>query len=210
MEMWLKTDSDSLRFPVLPSTFNIQDSAIINQSNITNLGDINLFGGKGLRSTEITAFFPNKVYSFCNYTDFPKAYECVAKIKKWQDTGTILRFIVTETNINISMVIEKFEYAEQNGTRDVYFSLSLKEYRSLILENNTVVENTSNTTRPSNTTSGTSTKTHTVVKNDTLWDLAQKYYNKGWEWKKIVDKNKSKYPSLNNSTVLQIGWVLEI
>ena len=210
MEMWLKNDSESFRFPVLPSAFNVQDYAIINENNITNLGDISLFGGKGLRSTEITSFFPNKVYPFCNYNDFSNPYECVAKIKKWQDLGIVLRFIITNTDINIPMFIEKFEYSEQDGTRDVYFSLSLKEYRNLILEGDVVKESTENTSRPAEEDTTSTETSHTVVSGDTLWDIAEKYYNKGWEWNKIVEKNSSKYPSLSSSTVIQVGWVLTI
>ena len=88
MEMYLKKDDkDIFRFPVLPSAINVQDYAIINDSNITGLGDVTVFGGKGLRTTEISSFFPNpkKKYRFVNYTDYPKQYDCVTKIKKWMD-----------------------------------------------------------------------------------------------------------------------------
>ena len=85
MEMYLKKDDkDIFRFPILPSAVNVQDYAIMNDSNITGLGDVTIFGGKGLRTTEISSFFPNpkRKYSFVSYSDYPKQYECVAKIKK--------------------------------------------------------------------------------------------------------------------------------
>ena len=60
MEMYLKKDDkDIFRFPILPSAINVQDYGIINYSNITALGDVTIFGGKGLRTTEISSFFPN-------------------------------------------------------------------------------------------------------------------------------------------------------
>ena len=93
MEMYLKKDDkDIFRFPILPSAINIQDYAIINDSNITGLGDVTIFGGKGLRTIEISSFFPNpkRKYSFVSYTDYPKQYECVNKIKKWMDKGEML------------------------------------------------------------------------------------------------------------------------
>ena len=130
MEMYLKKDDkDIFRFPVLPSAINIQDYAIMNDSNITGLGDVTIFGGKGLRTTEISSFFPNpkRKYSFVSYTDYPKQYDCVTKIKKWMDKGEVLRFIVTGTEINFQVRITDFEYSEQDGTRDVYFTINLKE-----------------------------------------------------------------------------------
>ncbi len=45
--------------------------------------------------------------------------------------GYILRFIITETNINFECIIADFNYREQDYSRDVYFTLSLKEYRRI-------------------------------------------------------------------------------
>ena len=128
MEVYLKDANNNVfRFPIVPPTINIQDYAIMNDSNITAVGDIVVFGGKGLRTTEISSFFPNpeRKYSFVNYSDYPNQYECVSTIKKWLDKGEKLRFIVTDTEINFLVKITNFEYSEQDGTRDVYYSLSL-------------------------------------------------------------------------------------
>ena len=45
------------------------------------------------------------------------------------DKGEVLRFIVTGTEINFQVRITDFEYSEQDGTRDIYFTINLKEYR---------------------------------------------------------------------------------
>lgn len=138
MEIYLKNEdkkSDKFRFPVIPSSIEIEDSAILNSSNITNMGDIVLYGGKGLRKTQISSFFPNKKrdYPFVNYSDYPKPYECVKKIKDWMDKGQVLRFIVTDTEINFKVIISSFKYSEKDGSRDVYFTLELNEYRKVTI-----------------------------------------------------------------------------
>ena len=224
MEVYL-TDSNNniFRFPIVPPTVNIQDYAIINDSNITAMGDIIVFGGKGLRTTEISSFFPNpkRRYSFVNYSDYPNQYECVDRIKKWMDAGTKLRFIVTDTEINFLVKITNFEYSEQNGTRDVYYTLSLKEFREISIPglNNTTqsTNNTQNTPRKDNassntnkTTSSTSQRTYTVKKGDTLWDISKKYYGKGSDYKKILEANKDKYKNLKYNTIIQPDWKLII
>ena len=185
MEMYLKKDDkDIFRFPVLPSAINVQDYAITNDSNITGLGDVTVFGGKGLRTIEISSFFPNpkRKYRFVNYTDYPKQYDCVTKIKKWMDKGEVLRFIVTGTEINFQVRITDFEYSEQDGTRDVYFTINLKEYRKIKISSTTPKKKkTDNKTRTDTkeTSSKTKQKTYTVKSGDTLYDIAKKYYGKG-------------------------------
>ena len=216
MEMYLKKDDkDIFRFPVLPSAINVQDYAITNDSNITGLGDVTVFGGKGLRTIEISSFFPNpkKKYRFVNYTDYPKQYDCVTKIKKWMDKGEVLRFIVTGTEINFQVRITDFEYSEQDGTRDVYFTINLKEYRKIKISSTTPnKKKTDNKDRTDTkeTDNKPKQKTYTVKSGDTLYDIAKKHYGKGSDYKKIIEKNKSKYPSLAKSTTLKKGWVLTI
>ena len=216
MEMYLKKDDkDIFRFPILPSAINVQDYAIINDNNITGLGDVTVFGGKGLRTIEISSFFPNhkRKYSFVSYTDYPKQYDCVSKIKKWMDKGEVLRFIVTGTEINFQVRITDFEYSEQDGTRDVYFTINLKEYRKIKISSTTPKKKKTDNkdrTDTKETDNKPKQKTYTVKSGDTLYDIAKKHYGKGSDYKKIIEKNKSKYPSLAKSTTLKKGWVLTI
>ena len=216
MEMYLKKDDkDIFRFPVLPSAINVQDYAITNDSNITGLGDVTVFGGKGLRTIEISSFFPNpkRKYKFVNYNDYPKQYDCVSKIKKWMDKGEVLRFIVTGTEINFQVRITDFEYSEQDGTRDVYFTINLKEYRKIKISSTTPEKKKTDNkdrTDTKETDNKPKQKTYTVKSGDTLYDIAKKHYGKGSDYKKIIEKNKSKYPSLAKSTTLKKGWVLTI
>ena len=215
MEMYLKNDKHTFRFPILPSAINIQDYAIINDSNITGLGDVAIFGGRGLRGVEITSFFPNpkRKYKFVNYTSYPKQWDCVSKIRSWMHSGEVMRFIVTGTEINFPVRITDFSYSEQDGTGDIYFTINLKEYRKIKISSTTPKKKkTDNKTRTDTkeTYSKTKQKTYTVKSGDTLYDIAKKHYGKGSDYKKIIENNKSKYPSLTKSTTLKKGWVLTI
>ncbi len=92
MEMWLRQAEDRFRFPVFPSSFSINGKAAVNSSSILKIGEIATFGGVALKSISISSFFPNKDYTFCDYTGFPSPYDCVNKIEKWMKEGFILRF----------------------------------------------------------------------------------------------------------------------
>lgn len=121
-------NEEQLRLPVTPSDFELSQRNNNTVVNINALGEINLIGKKGLVSISLSSFFPAQEYYFCKYTGFPKPYECVKMIQKWRDSGRPIRLIITGTSINYAMTIENFIFSEQDGTRDVYFTLELREY----------------------------------------------------------------------------------
>ncbi|HFT7146263.1 TPA: LysM peptidoglycan-binding domain-containing protein [Clostridioides difficile] len=210
--MWIRQANDTFRFPVFPSSFEINSKAIVNTSNVLKTGEIAVFGGVGLRTTEISSFFPKNDYTFCDYTGFPSPYDCVNKIEKWMNEGFILRFTVTETNINMEVIIDSFKYEEKDCTGDVYFTLNLKEYKRIqIPKINTSSNDKLSSKLDLPLTKGfevkNKQKTHKVGKGDSLWSLAKKYYGNGDLWKKIYDANKK---LIKNPDVIKDGWVLII
>ena len=215
MEIYLGTDNDKIRFPVVPSSIGVNRSNNVDIESVIKLGEVPIFNGTSLKTIEITSFFPNQEYSFCNYTGFMKPYEFSEKIQKWMYEGKPLRVIVTDSPTNMRCLIQQFDTVEQDGTRDLYFTLNLLEYKEIqVPKLNTNNENNSqNTTRPSDkntSSSNTQQKTHKVVKGDSLWAIAQKYYGKGSLYPKIKNANSSKYPKLKKSNVIYVGWVLTI
>jgi nucleoid-associated protein YgaU len=218
MEIYLGTDNDKIRFPVVPSSIGVNRSNNIDTQAVIKLGEVPIFNGTSLKTIEFTSFFPNQEYSFCDYTGFMKPYEFSEKIQKWMYEGKPLRVIVTDSPTNMQCLIQQFDTVEQDGTRDLYFTLNLLEYRPIevpsLSSSNTSsnLNNTQNTSRPSEASnnSSSSQKTHKVVKGDCLYDIAKKYYGKGSLYPKIKEANKSKYPSLAKSNVIYTSWELII
>ncbi|MGO0987752.1 LysM peptidoglycan-binding domain-containing protein [Clostridioides difficile] len=210
MEIWLRQANNTFRFPIIPSSFEINGSATINTSNILSVGDIAIFGGLGLKTIELSSFFPNQEYSFCNYNGFPKPYDCVNLIESWMKEGYILRFIITETNINFECIITDFNYREQDYSRDVYFTLSLKEYRRIQISKvniNNDEKLSSEKNIPLTKGFDTKQKTHKVVEGDTLFKIAKKHYGNGDLWEKIYKTNEDK---IKDPSVIKNGWILII
>lgn len=213
MEIYLGTDNDKIRFPVVPSSIGVNRSNNIDTESVIKLGEVPIFNGTSLKTIELTSFFPNQEYSFCDYTGFMKPYEFSDKIQKWMYEGKPLRVIVTDSPTNMQCLIQQFDTVEQDGTRDLYFTLNLLEYRPIEvpnLSNNSSSSSSDNLTRPSEGTISNSQKTHKVVKGDCLWDIAQKYYGKGSLYPKIKEANTSKYPSLAKNNIIQVNWELII
>ena len=215
-EIWFKSKDKAIRLPVMPSEFERVISANYETNNIIGLGDIATFGGNGLAQLSLSSFFPNHEYSFNAYSNVPKPYDMVSHFKEWKNKGTVVRVILTGTDINQEMYITNYSYGEKDGTGDVYYSMDLLEYRPIIIPviNETNSSNTQNTSRPTENNSSnanTSTqKTHKVKKGDCLWDIAQKYYGKGSLYPKIKEANKTKYPSLAKNNIIYTNMELII
>ena len=215
LEIYLKeNDSNMIRFPVTPSEVSCETSANISTESVNDLGNVSLFSGVELRTIPISSFFPNRQYSFCTYSNVEPPYEFISKIEKWQNEGKKLRYIVSDGYTNIPVMINSFTYREQDGTGDVYFDLSLIEYKEIKLNKTTSNNNVNNnsTNRPAeNSPKPTGeNKTHKVVKGDSLWAIAQKYYGDGSQYPKIKEANKDKYTSLNNNNIIYSNWELVI
>ena len=215
-EIWIKTNEKAIRLPVIPSEFERVIEANYDTERVMKLGDIAVFNGNGLAQLSLSSFFPNQEYSFNEYSNVPKPYDMVRYFKEWKNKGTVVRVVLTGTDINQEMYITNFSYGEKDGTGDVYYSMDLLEYRPIIVptitENNS--NNTQNTNRPTDTNnkndSSNKQKTHKVVKGDCLYDIAKKYYGKGSLYPKIKEANKSKYPSLAKSNVIYTNMELII
>ena len=224
MEIYLGTDNDKIRFPVVPSVIGVNRSNNIDTQSVLKIGEVPVFNGTSLKTIELTSFFPNKEYSFCDYTGFMKPYEFSDKIQKWMYEGKPLRIIVTDSPTNMQCLIQQFDTVEQDGTRDLYFTLNLLEYRPIEVpnlsnsnqsnnSNSNVSNNNQNTSRPNNKTNTNSSnqqKSYKVVKGDSLWDIAQKHYGNGSLYPKIKEANKAKYPSLSKSNVIYANMELII
>ena len=211
MEIYLGTDSDKIRFPIVPSSIGVNRSNNIDTQAVIKLGEVPIFNGTSLKTIELTSFFPNQEYNFCDYTGFMKPYEFSEKIQKWMYEGKPLRVIVTDSPTNMQCLIQQFDTVEQDGTRDLYFTLNLLEYRPIEvsnLNNSSSSSSSDNLTRPSEEITNNTQKTHKVVKGDCLWDIAQKYYGKGSLYPKIKEANKSKYPSLAKNNIIYLGMEL--
>lgn len=216
MEIYLGTDDDKIRFPVVPPSIGVNRSNNIDTESVIKFGEVPIFNGTSLKTIEFTSFFPNQEYSFCDYTGFMKPYEFSEKIQKWMYEGKPLRIIVTDSPTNMQCLIQQFDTVEQDGTRDLYFTLNLLEYRPIEVPNlsnsssSSNSNNTQNTSRPSetNNNSNNQQKTHKVVKGDTLYDIAKKHYGNGNLYPKIKEANKTKYPSLAKNNIIQVNWEL--
>lgn len=192
MEIWLMHNTGELRFPVNPAEFTICKANQNQTLNINNIGEINILGKPGLATISLTSIFPAHNYSFCEYYGFPAPYTCVRMIDDWRQKGQIIRLILTDTDINMTVAVETFEYGEKGGSGDVNFTLSLKEYRVLKI-NSSPGSAAAVLTRPA---AREISKEYTIKSGDTLWMIAKTLTGNGANYAAIAKNNGIKNPNL--------------
>lgn len=117
----------------MPSEFKIPSPMRNSTFESISQGDLKLIGNRGLKNLTIDSFFPAKDYPFSRDKTY-HGWEYVEIIESWMDRRIPIRLIATNTPINIAMAIENFEYGLRDGTGDVYYTLSLEEFRFVKLE----------------------------------------------------------------------------
>lgn len=139
MDIFIKWDNDEklIRLPILPSSIEINGSMQNASYNIHNLGEINLKGRRGLYSFSIDSFFPHEFLPIQKGEWFDPYEFYVDQLKTLYEENTTIHLIVTGTDISLYCTIESFRYGEIDGSRDVAYSLQLKEYREIGAEKGT-------------------------------------------------------------------------
>lgn len=124
--------TSEVSFPVAPPDFEVGNPYNNSTVNINNLGDINMLGRRGLRTLKFSSFFPAQAYNFVQTLSIASPYDYVGRIRNMAESGQPCKVLISGTDVSMSVSIEDFTYKEQDGTGDVYFSLTLKEYRYIV------------------------------------------------------------------------------
>jgi len=192
LEIWLKQGKKNFRFAVLPSEYELTSESNNTQVIVNSLGEINLLGKRKLKNISFSSFFPKQKYSFCKYTTFPTPKESVKLIEKMKNKG-VLRLAMTGTPVNMDCTIESFVWGENDGTKDINFTLEFKEYRKVKVKTTKKKEKVTKKVTPAATQRAAKevkSTTYTVVKGDNLSKIAKKLTGSSANWQAIYNQNK--------------------
>lgn len=210
--MWLSYNNyeQSLRLPVHPPEIRVSVDNLNRDIPIAQAGEILAIGRSGLAEIEIASHFPAEWRPYCVYRDIPRPYDAVALIDSWRRSGRPIRLVVTGTPINMTVAIERFEWGEVGGSRDVEYALELKEFRFVTIKRvegfivaPTTVGGT--TARPDTRPQATS---YTVKSGDNLSLISKRVYGDSSRWREIYNANKATIGSDPNKLKLGITLVI--
>ena len=207
MELWLKQGSNKLRFPVLPSEYTISSGQLNTTVNINALGEINLFGKRGLKTVSFSSFFPRRKDNYCEYSNIKKPKAYIQQLETMKQTGPAKLYITGIISMEVS--IEEFEYSETDGSGDVSYTINMKEHRLISIPESVIVEASPvpADSGARDTTGKEKPSTYTVKKGDSLSKIAQKLTGSA-NWQPLYNANKGTIGS--NPNKIQVGMVLTI
>lgn len=187
-----------LVLPVTPSSFRVESGIRVETVNIHTVGDVNFPGNPTLATISIDCLFPKSNYPFCNgavlYQGEP--YRYVEQFKTWAKNKTILRFIVSDTNVNLPIFIESIVFEEKDGTNDVYATIQSREYRELKAVRVEVTGSTERERENSEEQPNQTAETYVIQKGDTLIGICRKFYGDSNLYKPLAKINGIKNPNL--------------
>lgn len=198
-----------LILPVTPTKYFWRHPSRVESVRLDQLGDINLPGGREMGDCTLEdVMLPAKMYPFCVPGARAAPYEYLYDLEVWCDKGAKLRWIVSGTPVNASVIIKEVVQGERDGTNDLYLTIALAQWRkpeAPVLPVSGSGNSGGGTARDSQT-GAAAVKTYTVQKGDCLWNIAKKFYGKGTDYKKLASAN----PFIKNPNLIYPGQVLTI
>lgn len=213
MEFWLKkSNSDKIMLPVNPESFAFTEKHNNTSVNVNSIGEVNLLGKRDLKTGTISSHFPKRDRNYANNSGRQAPYTYINKLLSWKSSGKPVQLIITGTKINFQVTIETLKYGEQDGTGDVYYDLTLKEYRAVEIKKTKLKKTkkkktTKKKSKPKRPAAKKKTKTYTIKSGDCLWNIAKRFYGNGAQYTKIYNANRGK---IKNPNLIYPGQVLTI
>lgn len=190
--------------PVTPPDFTVAEGRSVETLDMTDTGQVNLPGLRQLFNERMEFLLPSsdRNYTTGGWTGEP--YAVVDRLVEWSNNGDVLRFIVTDTPVNLPVLLDPVEHGQRDGTGDVYVTLELRQYRELAEESTEVNPDTGNKGRaPAQEKKEESS--YTVAKGDTLWGICRRTYGDGALAWKLAEAN-----GIKNANLIYPGQVVKL
>ncbi|AGX43949.1 LysM peptidoglycan-binding domain-containing protein [Clostridium saccharobutylicum] len=226
---YIKNDIETIQLPISPSSYKIKSSKNSASINLLGFGEISDGGTPTLKSWTISSIFPSKKYNICTCTPKSNPFDYCDLIEKLKDNNIVCTYVITKTNVNIQCTVDDIEYSEEDGSGDVYFTITFKEHKEIKLTTNSSTETyytgvdqmatpsgyhnlatpytVSNLAQPSgySNLAQAYTTSYTVKDGDTLVNIAKKVYGDSSKYTNLISKN-----NLENVNDISVGQVLKI
>lgn len=197
-----KTEAgEEVTLPVTPKSYFVRRGMTVQTVDVYQVGSYSVPTTEAHESISLPCMFPSGNRPYCvKYTEQSALMDW---IKRQIATKAKMRFIVSDTGVNLPVYITAIEYGEQDGTNDIYATLTLQPYITLAAP--AVQTSTRPTPTREATPQQTSMTTYTVKTGDNLWNICKRFYGDGSLCYKLAA-----YNSIKNANLIYTGQVLKI
>ncbi|ANY67740.1 peptidoglycan-binding protein [Paenibacillus sp. BIHB 4019] len=207
--------AERLQLPVNPESISVSTSHGYTDLDAAQFGEYTVIGQRRQTEFRFSSFFPRDYNAtYCAYSPLPKPWNCVHKIQRWMRSGEPLRLTVTGTPINLAVTVRDFTYEPERGGNpgDIYFDLSLREYRFVSYRKLGYADDKTTVTTASvgRADTGEKVSNYTVARGDSLFKISAKseVYGNGDKWRDIYNANKKLIGA--NPNMITLGQKLVI
>jgi len=126
MDIFLSVNNraEVLQIPVVPSEFEVSKPQGNSVFETVKYGELQLYGTSKLETISWSSFFPAKDYPFLRSRQM-WGYDYIAKIDSWIEQKLPIRFIITDTPINMAVLVDDFAW--RMGT-DYSYDIVLRRF----------------------------------------------------------------------------------
>ena len=194
---------EEVTLPVTPKSYFVRTGMTVQTIDVYELGPYSVPTYEARSSFALECLLPSSNRSYCvQYTEQSILLDWI----KRQITGKAkMRFIVSDTAVNIPVYLTEIEYGEQDGTNDLYVTLTLQPYATLSAPTVQKAAPAESQTVRETTPQQTSETTYTVKTGDNLWNICRKFYGDGSLCYKLAA-----YNGIKNANLIYTGQVLKI
>ena len=127
MNIWI-TGSRRVKIPVLPPSYEITSQENDTVVNVIGVGDVVLRGKRGLTEVTFSSFFPRRYDAgYCRTSSLKSPREYVDLIEGMKRSGPV-KLTISGILTGRYRIID-FPHGEDNGTGDIAYTLTFREYR---------------------------------------------------------------------------------
>ena len=184
-----------LILPVTPSRFTIDHGNHVETVNLHTVGDYHMPGGRTLFTIQLDGMLPRHAYPFAEPGASLEPFTYIDFFSFASDRRQTLRFIVSDTPTICDVLVENVRYGEQDGTNDVYYTLTLRRFLAAQTGRSQEAGSTAAQTRSASVSDATQ-QTYTVVRGDTLSAICKRFYGQSSLYPKLAKANGIANPDL--------------
>lgn len=185
-----------LHLPVNPEEVAVEGAKKFDTVQIVNIGDVDFPAGDERSGISFSSFFPAEYdSSYCRYSDIPLPEDALKMLIDWKIAGKPIRLLITDTFINVLVLIAKISYRHVGGEPgDIYYDLNLRQWREV------KVRTAAEAAAPATAEPSIAAEPRPDVKpvppvyevkpGDSLWAIAKLQYGDGGRWQEIYEANK--------------------